>query len=107
MPAEWNQRTPLAKSFAQSKSPGLSSAPAWANGEAANVPSLLVRDGREAAVHDDVLPGDKRRGARGGQPDDGAGEFFRVAEAGHRRVADDLLAALGVTAVGLEQHRPV
>src|ERR1700685_1062622 len=31
---------------------------------------LLDRDGREAAVHNEVLAGDERRGARGSQGDD-------------------------------------
>src|SRR5919197_261008 len=54
--------------------------------------SLLDRRGREAAVHDDVLAGDERGGARRGQPDDRPRELVRLAEAGHRRVADDLPA---------------
>src|SRR5947209_515001 len=61
--------------------------------------ALLNRHGREAAVHDEVLAGDEGGGARRGQPDDGAGQLVRLAEAGHRRVADDLLAALRVGAV--------
>src|SRR6516225_6569124 len=50
--------------------------------------SLLYRHRREAAVHDDVLAGDERGGARGGQPHDRTGELVRLAEAGHRRVGD-------------------
>src|SRR2546430_136141 len=45
--------------------------------------ALLNRHGREAAVHNDVLAGDERRGPRRRQPDDRSGELVRLAEASH------------------------
>lgn len=62
----------------------------------------LDRRRREAAVNDDVLAGDERRRAVGSKPNGGAGEFVRLAETAHRRVANDLAAAFGVPAVFLE-----